>query len=123
MEDGDLEPLGRDGREGGVGVAEYEESVGHDVLQEAVGFAYDVPQGLPQVLPCGVEVVVGGTEAEVLEEDLVQGVVPVLPRVDQEMVEVNVELLHDLAEPDDLRAGTHDGHDLQAAHGFSTSRT
>jgi len=114
VEDGDLQPFGRYRREGGVGVAQDEQRVGTFGLHHLERLGDDVADGLPQVLADGVEVVVRLAEAQVLEKDLVQRVVPVLPRVDEDVVEVEVHLFEDLAQADDLRARTHDRHDFQA---------
>ena len=57
---------------------------------------------------------VGQAQAEVLEEDGVELAVPVLPGVDQHVLDAvgGVQSAHHGREPDDLRAGADHGHDL-----------
>ena len=115
VEDGDVEPLGRDGGQAAVGVAEDEEGVRLRLHHELVGGGDDVAHGLAQVGAHGVKVDVGVVKRQVAEEDAVQGVVVVLPGVRQQAVEVAAALLDDLGQADDLRARAHDDQQLKAA--------
>ncbi len=114
VEDGDLQPFGADGGQGAVGVTQDEDRIGLLFLYDLIALCYDVTHRLAQVLAHTVQVVVGLLEAQVLEEDLVERIVPVLSGVDQDMVEVLVALLYGGTEADDLRPRTEDGHDFHS---------
>ena len=115
VEDGYVQPLGRDGREARVRVAQDEQGVGLHGNHQLVARGDDVAHRLAQVGAHGVQVHVGVGELQVAEEDAVQGVVVVLPGVRQQAVEVPAALLDDLREPDDLGARAHDDQQLEAA--------
>ena len=108
VEDGDVEPLGRDGGKAAVGVAQDEKRVGLHLNHELIARGDDVAHGLAQVGAHGVQ-------RQVAEEDAVERVVVVLPGVRQQAVEVAAALLDDLGQADDLGAGAHDDQQLQAA--------
>ena len=59
---------------------------------------------------------IGGTQAELFEEDFVEGIVVVLAGVDQLMIKVAVAGLDDGGQADDLRPGAEDGHDFEFGH-------
>lgn len=108
VEDGDVEPLGRDGGKAAVGVAQDEKRVGLHLNHELIARGDDVAHGFAQVGAHGVQ-------RQVAEEDAVERVVVVLPGVRQQAVEVAAALLDDLGQADDLGAGAHDDQQLQAA--------
>ena len=115
VEDGDVEPLGRDCRQAAVGIAQDQQRVGLHLNHEPVARGDDVAHGLAQVGAHGVQVDVGVFQRQVAEEDAVERVVVVLPGVRQQAVEVATALLDDLGQADDLGAGAHDDEQLQAA--------
>ena len=115
VEDGDVQALGRDGGQAAVGVAQDQQRVGLDLNHQLVARGDDVAHGLAQVGAHGVQVDVGGAQRQVAEEDAVERVVVVLPRVRQQAVEVAAALLDDLGQADDLGARAHDDQELQAA--------
>ena len=121
VEDGDVEPLGRDGGKAAVGVAQDQQRVGLDLDHEPVARGDDVAHGLAQVGSHGVEVDVRVVKRQVAEEDAVERVVVVLPGVRQQAVEVAAALLDDLGQADDLGAGAHNDQQLQAAVVFKTN--
>ena len=112
VEDGDVQPLGPDGAQAAVGVAQDQQRVGLLLRHQRVGFGNDVADGLAQVLAHCVQVKVRRAQAQVLKKDLVQGIVIVLPRVDQDLVKIFIALFDDGRQPDDLRPGADDGHKL-----------
>ena len=116
VEDGDVQPLGADGRKAAVGVAQNQQRVGFLLHHQGVGFGNDVADGLAQIFAHRVQVKIRRTKAQVLKKDLVEGIVVVLPRVDEDLVEIFVALLDDGGQPDDLRPGADDGHELQFLH-------
>lgn len=114
VEDGDVEPLCRDGGQAAVGVAQDQQRVGLHLDHELVARGNDVTHGLAEVGAHGVQVDVGVVQRQVAEEDAVERVVVVLPGVRQQAVEVAAALLDDLGQTDDLGAGAHDDQQLQA---------
>lgn len=115
VEDGDVEPLGRDGGQAAVGVAQDQQRVGLHLDHQLVARGDDVAHGLAQVGAHGVQVDVRVVQRQVAEEDAVERVVVVLPGVRQQAVEVAAALLDDLGQADDLGARAHDDQELQAA--------
>ena len=108
VEDGDVEPLGRDGGQAAVGVAQDEEGIRPRLHHQLIGGRDDVAHGLAEVRAHGVQVDVGVVQRQVAEEDAVERVVVVLPGMRQQAVEVAAALLDDLGQADDLGAGAHD---------------
>jgi len=121
VEDGDVEPLGRDGGQAAVGVAKDQERVGPHLDHQLVGGRDDVADGLAQVRANGVQVDVRVVQRQVAEEDAVERVVVVLAGVRQQAVEVAAALLDDLGKANDLGARAHDDQELQAAVVFKTN--
>ena len=121
VEDGDVEPLGRDGGQAAVGVTQDQQGVGLHLDHQLVARGDDVADGLAEVGAHGVQVDVGVVQRQVAEEDAVKRVVVVLPGVRQQAVEVAAALLDDLGQADDLGAGAHDYQQLQAAVIFELS--
>ena len=115
VEDGDVEPLGRDGGQAAVGVAQDQQRVWLDLDHQLVARGDDVAHGLAQVGAHGVQVDVRVVQGQVAEEDAVERVVVVLPGVRQQAVKVAAALLDDLGQADDLGARAHDDEQLQAA--------
>ena len=115
VEDGDVEPLGRDGGQAAVGVAQDKEGVGPHLDHELVARGDDVADRLAQVGAHGVQVDVRVVQRQVAEENAVERVVVVLPGVRQQAVEVAAALLDDLGQADHLGARAHDDQELQAA--------
>lgn len=122
VEDGHLQALGADGRQCTVGIAQHQKGIGLLLLDNLVALCDDVSHRLAQVLSDAVQVVVGGPQPQVLEEHLVERIVPVLSRMHQYVVEVRVALLYHCTEPYDLGPSTqycHHLHLFHAAHTFS----
>ena len=108
VEDGDVEPLGRDGGQAAVGVAQDEEGIRPRLHHQLIGGRDDVAHGLAEVRAHGVQIDVGVVQRQVAEEDAVERIVVVLPGMRQQAVEVAAALLDDLGQADDLGAGAHD---------------
>ena len=121
VEDGDVQALGRNGRQAAVGVAKDQQRVGLHLHHQLVARGDDVADGLAQVGAHGVQVDVRVVQRQVAEEDTVEGVVVVLASVRQQAVEVAAALLDDLGQSDDLGARAHDDQELQAAVVFKTN--
>jgi len=115
VEDRDVEALGSDHAEAGVGVAEDEDCVGPGGDEELVGAVDDVADGGAEVIADGVHVDLGSLELEVTEEDAVEIVVVVLTGVGEDYVEVLAALVDHSREADDLRACAHYDAELELA--------
>ena len=108
VEDRDVESLGSDDAEAGVGVAQYEDGIGLDLDHEFVTLVYDVAHGGSQVFAYGIHIYFGVCEFEVAEEDSVKVVVVVLAGVGKDYVEVFSTLVDDCCKADDLGTSSYD---------------
>ena len=68
MEDGNVQPLGADDAEAGVGVPQHQHGVGLQLRHQIVAFGDDVPHGLAQGIPHRIQVDIRVGQAQVLEE-------------------------------------------------------
>ena len=68
VEDGDVQPLGPDDAEAGVGVPQHQHGVGLQLRHQIVAFGDDVPHGLAQGIPHRIQVDIRVGQAQVLEE-------------------------------------------------------
>ena len=110
-----MQALSTDDGQAAVGVPQNEHGIRPSLRHELVAQRDDVAHGLAQVLAHGVEIDVRLAQSQILEEDAVEGVVPVLAGVAEQTVEVPAAGLDDLGEPDDLRPRAHDDEQAQAA--------
>jgi hypothetical protein len=110
VEDGNFEALRGDRAQGGIRIAEDEERIGFFFHKQFVRSRNDVPHGLAEVVADNVEVAVGSPQTEVLEEYLVERVVPVLARMDKDMLEAPVAGPNHFGKSDDLRPCSDYGH-------------
>ena len=115
VEDGDMQALGCDGREAGVGIPEDEQRVGLNGRHQLVGAVDDVADGSTEVVPHGVHVDLGLPKLEIAEEDAVEVVIVILPRMREHGIEVLAALVDDGGEADDLRPRADDNEQLQLA--------
>ena len=115
VEDGDVEALGADNAQAGVGVAEHEHSIGPRLREEFVGAVDDVAAGGTEVIAHSIHIYFGLCQLEVAEEDAVEVVVVVLPGVGEDDVEVAAALVDDGGKADNLGAGAHDDAKFQFA--------
>lgn len=113
VEDGDVQPLGADDAEAGVGVPQHQDGVRLQVNHQVVAFGDDVPHGLAQGVPHRVQVDIRVGQAQVLEEHTVEVIVVVLAGVGQEGIEILPALGDDRGQADDLRTGTDNDEKLQ----------
>ena len=115
VEDRDMQTLRPDDRQAGVGVAEHEHGVGLDFVHQPVTLRDDVPHRLAEVGADGVKVDVGIGKPEIAEENAVQIVIIVLPRVREQRVEIAAALSDHSRQPDDLGARADNDEKLQFA--------
>ncbi len=115
VEDGDLAPLGGNHRQGAVGVAQHEQRIG---LMPAIAVVRprDHPADrLRRRLARRLQEDVRLADTQFVEEDPVELVVVVLPRVNKDVLRVLVQTRDHARQLDDLRAGTQYRHDLHAS--------
>ena len=112
VEDGDVQPLGPDDAEAGVGVTQHQDGVGLQFHHQVVAFGDDVPHGLAQGVSHRVQIDVRVGQFQVVEEHTVEVVVVVLAGVGQEGVKILPALGDDRGQADDLRPGAHDDEKL-----------
>ena len=123
VENRNVQPLGGDDRQAGVGISQHQHGVRPDLLHEGVAFGDDRADGLAEVCPGGVQIIVRGPETQVLKEHLVQLVVVILPRVDENLMEIPVAALYGGGQTDDLRARAENRHQLEFFHVRPPQRT
>ena len=112
MEDRDVQPLGADDAEAGVGIPQHQDGVGLQLRHQVVAFGDDVPHGLAQGVPYRIQVDVRVVQLQVVEEHTVEVIVVVLAGMGQEGVEILPALGDHRGQADDLRPGSHDNEKL-----------
>ena len=112
VEDGDVQPLGSNDTEAGVGVPQHQHGIGLQFHHQVVAFGDDVAHGLAQGVPHRVQVDVRVVQFQVMEEHTVEVVVVVLAGVGQEGVKILPALGDDRGQADNLRPGAHDDEKL-----------
>ena len=115
VENGNVEALGGDGGQTGIGIAKNQQSVGLDLVHQLVGAVDDVAHGSTQVVAHSVHVHLGVGQSKILEEDAVEVVIVVLPRVGENSVKIGTAFLDHGGKADDFRTGAHDDEKLQLA--------
>ena len=118
VKNGNLQPFGGDGGQAGIGIPQEKQGVRPKGLQKPKGLGENVSQGVTQVGAGHVQLVVWRTQVQILEEDFVEGMVPVLTGVDQGLPEVSVTAPDGGGQPDDFRTGPHHGHEMKGRHGL-----
>ena len=113
MENGDVQPLGADDGQTGVGITQHQHRVGLNAHHQLVGLGDDVAHGFPQVGTHGVQVHLRIGKLQVVEEHAVQVIVVVLPRVGQNHVKIAPGFVDHRRQPDDLRPGADNNQKLQ----------
>ena len=121
MEDGDMQALGGDGGQAGVGVSQNQQSVWLHLHHELIAPGDDVADALPQIGSHGVQIVVRSTQAQILKKDLIEGIVVVLTGVDQNLIKILIASFDRSRQPDDLRPGADDSHELELCHNINLS--
>lgn len=121
MKDGDVQALRRNGRQARVGVAQHEQSIRLDLHHKFVRGIDDVANRGAQVVAHRVHVDIRVVKREIAEEDAVQRVVVVLPRMREQAIEMPPALLDDLGQANDLRPRAHDDEELETAVVFEGS--
>ena len=115
VEDRNMEPLGADDAEAGVGIAQHQHGIRLHLNHQLVALGDDVTHSLAKVLAHGLHIHVRVCELEVLEEHSVEVVVVVLGGMRQKAVEVLAAFVDHGCEADDLRAGADDNEEFEFA--------
>ena len=82
VEDGNVQPLGRNGGKAAVGIAQNQQGIGLLFHHQGVGLGNNVADGFTQVLADGIQIEIWRTQAQVLKEYLIQVIIIVLAGVD-----------------------------------------
>ena len=123
VEDRNVQPLGGDDGQAGIGIAQHQHGVRLDLLHEGVALGNDRADRLAEVCPGGVQVVVRRAEAQVLKEHLVQLVIVILAGVDENLLKIAVAALYGGGQANDLRPRAEDRHQLEFFHVRPPQRT
>ena len=115
VEDGDMQPLRADDAQAAVRITQHQHGVGLQLNHQLVRLSDDIAHRLAQITADGVQIDLGISKAEVLEEHAVEVVVVVLPRVGEDGIEIDTALLDDGGKADDLRARADDDEELELA--------
>ena len=115
VEDGDVQALGADDAQAGVGVAQDQYGIGLNLHHQFVTLCDDVAHRFAQVGAHGVQVNVRVGEFQVLEEHAVEVVVVVLAGVREQAVEVLPAPVDDRRQPDDFRPRADDDQEFDLA--------
>ena len=99
-----LKPLRRNSRQGGIGIAQYQKGVRLNFLHKLIAFGNDVADGLSQIIAYRIQIVIRLAKPQVLKENLIEGVIPVLARMGQNMVKIYITFFNNLRKTDDLRS-------------------
>ena len=113
VKNGDVQPLGADDGQAGIGIAQHQHRVGLNVRHQLVGLGNDVAHGFPQVGSHGVQVHLRIGKLQVVEKHAVQVIVVVLPCVGQNHIKIAPGFVDHRRQPDDLRPGADDDQKLQ----------
>ena len=123
VEDRNVQPFGGDDGQAGVGIPQHQHGVRLDLLHESVAFGDNRADRLAEVCTGGVQVIVRCTKPQILKEHLIQLVVVILPRVDENLLEIAVAALDGSRKTDDLRPRAEDRHQLEFFHVRPPHRT
>jgi hypothetical protein len=112
MENGNVQPLCRDGGKAGVGIAEDKQSIGLNSVYKLIGAVYDVAHGFAEIVADGVHIYLGRIKRKVLKEHAVKVVIVILPRMGENGIEIRSALIYDGGKADYLGTGAHDDKQL-----------
>ena len=115
VEDGDMQALGTNHAQTGVGIAQHQHSIGLGLDHHLIRLVDDVTHRGAKVITYRLHIDVGVSEFEVLEENPIQVVVVVLTGMGQQTVKVLPTLIDHCCQPDNLRTCAHDNQQLQFA--------
>ena len=123
MEDRNVKPLGGNDGQAGICVTQHQHGVRPDLLHESVAFGDNRADRLAEVCTGGIQVIVRRTKPQILKEHLIQLVVVILPRVDENLLKIAVAALDRSGQTDDLWPRAEDRHQLEFFHVRPPHRT
>ncbi len=82
VEDRNVQPLGGDDGQAGIGIAQNQQGIGLLFHHQGVGLGNNVADGFTQVLADGIQIEIRRTQAQILKEHLIQVIIIVLAGVD-----------------------------------------
>ena len=123
MEDRNVKPLGSNDGQAGICVTQHQHGVRLDLLHEIVAFGDNRADRLAEVCTGGIQVIVRRAKPQIFKEHLIQLVVVILPRVDENLLEIAVAALDGSRKTDDLRSRAEDRHQLEFFHFRPPHRT
>ena len=123
VEDRNVQPFGGDDGQAGVGIPQHQHGVRLDLLHESVALGNDRADRLAEVCTGGIQVIVRRAKPQIFKEHLIQLVVVILPRVDENLLEIAVAALDGSRKTDDLRPRAEDRHQLEFFHVRPPHRT
>ena len=112
VENGNVQPLGRNGGQAGIGIPQNQHGVRLNGRHQLVGAVDDVAHGGAQIVPYCVHIHIRVGKSQIPEENSVQIVVVILPRVGENAVKIFAALVDDRRQTNDLRAGAYDDEQL-----------
>ena len=123
MEDRNVKPLGGNDGQAGICVTQHQHGVRLDLLHESVAFGDNRADRLAEVCTGGIQVIVRRAKPQIFKEHLIQLVVVILPRVDENLLEIAVAALDGSRKTDDLWPRAEDRHQLEFFHFRPPHRT
>ena len=123
MEDRNVKPLGGNDGQAGICVTQHQHGVRPDLLHESVAFGDNRADRLAEVCTGGIQVIVRRAKPQIFKEHLIQLVVVILPRVDENLPKIAVAALYGSGKADDLRPRAQDRHQLEFFHVRPPQRT
>ena len=83
-----MQTLGPDHGQAGIGIAQDENGVRFQFHHGLIARRNDIPHRFAQIRAYGVQIQFGVLEPQIVEKDAVQGVIVILPRMDEDRVQV-----------------------------------
>ena len=115
VEDGDMQALGTNHAQTGVGIAQYQHCIGLGLDHHLIRLVDDITHRAAEVIPHSLHVDIRIGEFEVLEEHPVEVVVVVLTGMGQQTVEILPTLIDHRRQTNNLRPRTYDDEQFQFA--------
>jgi hypothetical protein len=111
-----LSPLRRQRRKATVRVTQDQDRLRRALLKDGINVDDDLSDRLCRGLPRRIQIVIGGAELQIPEEDLVKLKIMVLPGVHKQVIGFPVKHRNDPGKTDNLRSRSHNRHYSEAFH-------
>ena len=123
MENGDMQPLGANDGQAGVGIPQHQHCIGVYFYHQLVGLGNNIAHGFAQVLAYCIQIHIRIGKFQVFEENAVQIIIVVLAGVGQQAVKILPALVDDRRQTDDFRASAYNDQKLQFSVVFEGCHT